>query len=515
MIIKNSLAFALVLLIHSSVLYAQDGTLDNSFDLDGIVTLDINNSNDAMKSIITQSDGKIIVAGYTSDMVTDKFCLARFNVNGTLDNSFGSNGVIITTFTYTSIASDVALQNDGKIVVAGHTWGGSQNNFALARYNSDGSLDTSFGNSGTVSTSFSSKNAIARTLKIQNDGKIIAAGHVYTLTSDFDEFAVTRYNTDGSLDVSFGTGGQVTTSFGAGTKNWINSIELQNNGKIVAGGFSNDLVALAGYNPNGTLDLTFGTNGLVTTMIPNTTQGLINALALDADGSIFAGGFSVDAFSNSTLVKYDSLGIPDDTFGVNGILVTQISPEQDGITDILIQADNKLLVAGSTSENSVFQFALARFDSIGNPDPTFGTNGIVKTLVNPNFNQLESIALQSDGNILATGFVDNYPYDIAIVRYSSTTLSTVNQATSLENVSIYPNPALDKLMITYTLAYEGDVSVKLLDGKARLLHEKFTSYITSGAKNTETLQLDMYPSGIYFISIGTLDTHQLFRIVKE
>lgn len=515
---KKIFVLTLTFLAYFNVLDAQDGILDNSFDMDGLVTMDINNSNDVMKSIITQADGKIIVAGYTSDMVIDKFCLVRFNSNGMVDNSFGSNGVVITTFAYTSIASDVALQNDGKIIVAGHTWGGSENNFALARYNSNGVLDASFGNLGTVSTPFSSKNAVARTLKIQTDGKIVVGGHVYSSNNDFDEFAIARYNTNGSLDVTFGTGGQVATSFGIGTKNWINSIQLQNNGKIVAGGFSNNFFALARYNLNGTLDLTFGINGLITTIIPNTTQGIINSIALDTDESIFAGGFSTDTINNgtnnSTIVKYDSLGNPDSTFGMNGILVTNISAENDVIADILIQADNKLLMAGSSSENSVFQFAIARFDSTGNPDSTFGANGVVKTLVNPNFNQLEAITLQSDGKVLTTGFIDNYPYDLAIARYTSTILSTQESESLLEDVSIYPNPTRDKVQITFTLKRGGEVSIKLFDSNTRLLQVNKLHSIQN-KKNQETFQLDNYSDGVYFIKISTSFSNQMIKIIKE
>ena len=511
----NRLLATLALFVLFSALHAQDGTLDGSFGIDGIITMDINNSNDAMKSILTQPDGKIIVAGYSSDMEANMFCLLRFNGDGTIDDGFGSNGVVITTFPYTSIASEIALQSDGKIIAAGHTWGGSQNNFALARYNPDGTLDSSFGNSGTVSTSFPERSGVARTLKIQDNGKIIAGGHVYTLYDDFDEFALARYNTDGSLDLTFGSGGQVTTSFGAGTRNWINSIQIQENGKIVAGGFSNYSGALARYNSTGALDLSFGSNGLVTTDVPNTTQGLINALAISPDGSIFAGGYSVDTLSDFTVVKYDSQGIPDNTFGVNGILVTQISSENDAITDILIQPDHKILVGGNTSENSVSHFALARFDGTGDPDPTFGTNGVVITQVDPIHSHLESINLQSNGKILAAGHIGNFPFDIALVRYSSTILSTINRATSLDNISIFPNPTTDKLQITFTLKHPGYASIKLFDGRARLLQEEFKTFVTPGVINTETLQLESYAAGIYFIGIGTRDAHKMFKIVKE
>ena len=513
--LKFPLIIALASLLNVCV-QAQDGTLDSSFGSGGIVRMDISSYfNEVAKSVITQPDGKIIVAGYHADHIKDNFCLVRFNHNGSVDSSFGPDGVVITNFTNTSIASDIALQTDGRIIVAGHSWGTTDNEFALARYNPDGSPDSTFGTLGLVMTPFSGKSAAARTLKIQNDGKIIVGGHVYTVGIDWDEFALARYNPDGSLDNTFGTSGQLTTSFGAGTRNWINSIQLQPDGKIVAGGFSNNQFAIARYHSNGTLDNTFGTSGLVTTLIPGTTQGVINAVALSPSGSIFAGGFSVDTMSNFTIVKYNSSGIPDNTFGSSGILVSKISPEQDAIADILIQADNKLLVGGSTNESSIFQFVLARFDSLGNPDPTFGTAGIVKTLIHPTFNQLEAITLQPDGKILATGFVGNYPYDIAVTRYMSTMVSSKSPGTLPDQITIYPNPTSDILHITFTPEHQEDISIKLFDCNGQvLLAKSFTSFIP-GEENTESLQLTTYTAGIYFVNISTLTTNQTFKIIKK
>jgi len=403
-----------------------------------------------------------------------------------------------------------------KLLLPEHTWSGAENQFALARYNSNGALDSSFGNSGIVSSSFSTNNAIARTMKIQSDGKIVVAGHIYTLNNDFDEFAIARYNTDGSPDATFGNTGQVMTSFGIGTRNWINSIELQNDGKIVAGGFSSNSFALARYESNGTLDISFGTGGLVTTAIPNTTQGLINAVTIhQPDGSIYGGGFSVDPLSNFTIAKYDSSGNLDTTFGTNGILVSPISTQQDGINDILLQADNKLLVAGSSDEDSVLQFALARFDSLGNLDSTFGTNGVVKTLIDSDFNQIESIALQSDGKILATGIIGNYPYDIAVTRYSSGVLSTDEQVRSIENISIYPNPTTDKLFISFVPKNKETICMKLFDSQGRLLKEKSIPNLVVGEKCTEVFDLLVYSAGTYILGIGNKSLLQNHIIIKE
>lgn len=210
-----------------STLSAQFGLLDPSFGSGGVVTMDINNSNDVMKSIVVQADGKIIVAGYSSNVSSDRFCLVRLNADGSKDYSFGANGVVLTDFPYTSVVSDIALQSDGKIVAAGHTWNGTENAFAIARHHSDGALDISFGNAGKVVADFPGKNAVARALKIQNDGKIILAGQVYTLNNDWDEFAIARLNNDGSPDLTFGINGRVTTSFAAATQNWANSLALK------------------------------------------------------------------------------------------------------------------------------------------------------------------------------------------------------------------------------------------------------------------------------------------------
>lgn len=512
---KNTISLTLLCLFSLNTLFAQDGTLDNSFGSGGIVTMDINNANDVMKSIVVQADGKIIVAGYSSDVTSDRFCLVRLNVDGTKDNSFGNNGVVTTAFNYTSLASDIALQSDGKIVVAGHTWNGTENAFAIVRYLSDGTLDVAFGNAGKVIVDFPSKNAVATTLRIQNDGKIITAGTVYVLSkNDFSEFAIVRLNNDGSLDANFGMNGRVTTSAGLGNRNGINSIAIQNDGKIVAGGFSDYFFTLARYHTNGSLDASFGINGLIKTSIPNATQGIINDIELAADGSIFAGGFSIDSLSDFTIAKYNSLGVLDNTYGTNGILVLPISAEQDGISDILLQADGKLLAAGSAVENGVFQFAITRLDNTGNPDASFGTNGVVKTLVNPNQNTLNAVTQQTDGKIVVVGDIGYNPSDIALARYTSTVLSTKDPLHHLYNVSIFPNPASNEININIASDRHGDVAIKLYDAQSSLLQEKNYSII-KGENKITAFNIEQYPKGIYFVNIEIGNYSKTFSVIKR
>lgn len=499
----------ITLLFHLSTVLSQDGSLDPTFDSDGKVVMDINNSNDVMKSIVTQPDGKIIVAGYTSDLGIDRFCVVRFNTDGSIDNSFGVNGVVTTAFPYTSVGSDAILQNDGKIVLAGHTWDGTRNVFALARYNNDGSLDTSFGNSGSVSTSFLNS-AVARTVNVQNDGKIIVAGHV---SNGPDDFALARYNTDGTLDSNFGIDGKVTTSIGAVSMDWINSIAIQDDGRILAGGFSDSQIALTRYTPTGFLDSTFGIDGIVTTAVSEANQSLLSSITIDPDGSIFGGGFSNDGNNDFTVVKYDSVGELDSSFGDSGILVLSISKENDGISDILIQPDNKLLVAGSSKEDTVWQFALARLDSNGSLDPTFGIDGVVKTKVDQGFNNLEAITLQSDGKVLATGITHLFPYDFTIVRYTNSLVSSTELNEPFDEISFYPNPTCDLLYINLESIPSTSISITLFDNQARLLYQRRLNKTQPNFKHL--LAVEQYPPGMYFVRISTTEEHQTFKIIKK
>ena len=211
------------------------GDLDTSFDTDGKVTTAIGSGLDAATSIALQSDGKIVVAGQSVIGGNDDFAVVRYNTDGSLDTSFGTDGKVTTAIGAGSdAASSIALQSDGKIVVAGYSVIGGIKNFAVVRYNTNGSLDTSFGTGGKVTTAIGNGGDIAYSIALQSDGKIVVAG--YSLIAEFGDFSVVRYNTNGSLDTSFGTGGKVTTAIGAGN-DFANSMALQSDGKIVVVGY--------------------------------------------------------------------------------------------------------------------------------------------------------------------------------------------------------------------------------------------------------------------------------------
>src|SRR5581483_6487115 len=261
---------------------AAAGALDPTFGNRGKVLTDFGNGNDSNEfayAVATQSDGKIVAAGYRcfgnsaegADML-----VVRYNTDGTLDSTFGRGGEVTTDFGLTDIAQGVVIQPDGKIVVAGQTYGlfSVFGEFALARYNPDGSLDSSFGNRGMVTSFFGGLGCAANGLALQADGKIVVVGE-QTVSFIFGEdgsnldFAVARYNTDGSLDSSFGTGGLATTDYFQ-LSDSAGAVRIQPDGKIVVVGTSEGPAsffdfAVVRYLPNGNLDNSFGQQGKVFT----------------------------------------------------------------------------------------------------------------------------------------------------------------------------------------------------------------------------------------------------------
>ena len=284
--------------------YNADGSLDTSFNGTGKVTTAIGPGADYAEALALQPDGKFVAAGWSFNGSDRDFALTRYNPDGSLDTSFGTGGKV-TTFigSGNDTAYALALQPDGKLVAAGSNLQGTQSVVALARFNSNGSLDSSFGAGGKVATAIGSY-AVAGALAFQPDGKLVVAG--VGSTGSQRSFALARYNPDGSLDTSFGSGGKVTTAIGS-TLDTAEAIGLQPDGKLVAAGSSRtgsgDVFALARYNSDGSLDAGFGSGGKLTTAVAS--DGEAYGLVLQPDGKLVAAGGSWDgAKEQFMLVRY-------------------------------------------------------------------------------------------------------------------------------------------------------------------------------------------------------------------
>jgi uncharacterized delta-60 repeat protein len=420
---------------------AGPGALDPGFGAGGLVTTDFAGSLDAANAVAVQADGKIVAAGFAFTGGTNfDFALARYNPDGSPDAGFGTNGRVTTDFFgSTDVARAIALQPDGKIVVAGEAQrlDASGFDFALARYNADGSLDASFGAGGKVTTGFGSSFDNAHALALQPDGRIVVAGETIAVGTSND-FALARYNADGSLDASFGVSGKVTTDF-AGRADSAAGVVLQPDGRIVVTGFASGAatgtdVALARYNGDGSLDTTFGTGGLVTTDFSGGTVPLNNdgaaSVALQPDGKIVVAGFTTRelTFVDFALARYNADGSLDAGFGQGGTAVLSFlgNGDVDAASGLAIQADGKIVVGGTTA-TATQDFGLARYDADGRLDLTFGINGKVTTDVSGAPNSAFALALQPDGRIVLAGQVQpsDSNSDFALARYLNPPVITV------------------------------------------------------------------------------------------
>ena len=414
-----------------------DGDLDPTFGTDGKVLTDFDHSTDIANAVAIQADHKLVVVGTTyrdNDFSNEDFAVARYNADGTLDKTFGAAGKVQTDFPgLAAVASSVVIQPDGKIVVAGgafplFTFLGD---FKVVRYNSNGSLDTSFGDGGIVTTKFP-EGSYAFDVALQADGKIIAAGTVFVDFSPGEssntDFALARYNPDGTPDATFGNGGQVSTDF-LGLEDDAFSVLIQPDGKIVAVGSANDPAtfydfAAVRYLSNGTIDITFGVGGKVHSDFGDQNFDRARSAALQPDGRIVAAGFAISqngGVQNFAVARYTSDGVLDANFGTGGMTQIDFGNCCQGATKILLQGDGKIIaVGGSNGESAEDDFLLARLTSDGSLDPTFGAGGKVRTSFGDLNGGANGAVFQPDGKIVAVGFQATgleFFADFALARY--------------------------------------------------------------------------------------------------
>lgn len=365
------------------------GVVDTSFG-GGAQVVPIGDGEAYANAIAVQPDGKVITVGYTTTSAggTD-IAVMRHLRDGTLDTAFGNGGKVVTAIGAGRAADQahaVAVQDDGKIVVAGSTaTGGADLDFALVRYRPDGSLDSGFGNGGKVVTSFGPSTDRIHAIVIQPDGRIVAAGDSdQGTTSTGIDFALARYQPTGALDAGFGQGGKVLTPIRAqGSRDSAYGVVLQDVGgekRIVAVGGEGDFIA-ARYTANGTLDAGFGQGGKLAALFANSTIGAARTATLAADGKLVIAGQIQNDFA---LARLNLDGSLDAGFGAGGTVVTPLSATNwDAATALVRQADGKLLAGGWVYEgnSSSANFALLRYTGDGAPDASFGDAGRVVTPV--------------------------------------------------------------------------------------------------------------------------------------
>jgi len=508
---KSILLLGLMIFV-STASFGQPGSLDGDFDADGKVITSIAGGHNFANAVAIQPDGKIVVAGSSSD----KIMLARYYPDGSLDNSFGQDGIVTTEITTEDYASSVVMQPDGKIIVTG----GAFESICVVRYNLDGSLDSSFGSGGIVINrigEFASGNSVV----LQADGKILIGGDA--LFGSDKNFVILRYNINGMLDNTFSFDGTVTTDFN-GREDMARSIRVQTDGKIVVAGRSGDLTihedsdfAAARFNTDGTLDNSFGTNGKVTTdFLGDYDYG--TSMVLQPDGKILIAGGLIRGKGNFDFatLRYNIDGTLDNTFNGDGRSITTIGIGLDYANSMTLQFDGKILLAGTASNSSDNDFALVRLDTTGLLDITFGSLGIVLTDFGGNSDTGLDILMQSDGKILVVGHTGNGLRNIALARYlSGLNVGVVDFSIEDQNFLIYPNPLQDNATLQYTLTNDELISINLYDMSGKVVQSIIKSERRLRGLNEEIFSLDAsIPTGSYVLVISNGVGSSNIKVIK-
>lgn len=485
------------------VVYAQSWALDPTFGTGGIVSTTIQGNGASGHSVAIQSDGKIVMVGETA---TYQGSVVRFNTDGTLDDSFGTGGtVLIPKIGNHDYLLDVAIDAEGKIVAAGNSNTFTGYDIIIVRLNSDGTLDNTLGGSGRSSLDIDNRSDIVESIIIQPDGKYLLGGY------SAYEFVVVRLNPDGLPDDTFGGDviGVAKTEFDIVGSSSILDIALQSDGKIVAVGntmnSSNyNKFAVARYNADGTLDNTFGTNGSETYIIGN-QHDFLTSVAIQSDGKILLGGHTYIATGpkyDIAVVRLNENGSVDNTFGVSGVAKARIVDGANYTNDILVQTDGKIVVAGYTVEEGAYEVGIARFNSNGTIDNTFSPTGISTDILALE-DYGEAAALQSDGKIIVAGRAYNNDFsEFICVRYSEQEVGVNEILGSV--LSIYPNPANEIIKIETNSKCE----INIIDVSGKIVFSTI-------AENQIILDVSIFAKGMYFVQACSDSTTEVVKLIVE
>jgi uncharacterized delta-60 repeat protein len=485
------------------VIYAQQaGVLDITFDYDGKLIDTVDGFDTRISAILSQPDGKIIAGGTTQDGFNYQFVLARYNNDGSHDLTFGTNGIVKHNFATTNVDSRLwalDFQSDGKIIAAGQTYTSLNNyDFVVARFKANGAVDNSFGTNGCTYIHFRDIDD-GRAMKVGPGDKIYIGGNA-SLNNTRD-VGIARLNSDGSIDSTFNGTGKLTIDYGG--MEFCTAVAIQNDDKLIiaAVGMSHQLLIRLGQD--GAFDTSFNHTGIVIA----DTVGAIYALELQSDGKILAGGGRGGGFDvDFCLGRFNADGSLDSSFPP---ILDYIRSGRDIITNIKVQQDGKILAAGysgifnsSTGED----FALACYNSDGTRDFTFGNNGVVLTDFTNNADWAATMAIQPDYKIVlgGSGFTSGR-FHFALARYQSNFVG-IEENFKEELLLIYPNPSNSAITIECTRVLK-QIIISTAVGRQ-------IKSITNIQLSIINIDVSDLSAGIYFFNCITEKGAEMVKVVK-
>ncbi len=396
------------------VRWERDGRLDPSFGIAGRVRTTLTAS-ELIAALALQPDGKILVAGTTSGATGYDMLLARYDGDGELDLTFGGVGWVSPDLGTNATARAVLVDPDGRIVIAGHTHGASGHRIALVRYLPDGSADSTFGDGGVVVTAVPA-HAEATAIVRLADGRLLVAG--YGAGGATDDFVLARFEPDGTLDATFGSGGVVITPLSPSYDQAF-GLSVLPDGRAIVAGWSmvpESRFAASRHLADGSLDPTFA-GGFVVVDFPGGASAAYGVVAEDDGAIVLAGSASPGPNTSFALARLEADGTLDATFGDGGRVITSLASSVDWPAAIALASDGRILSGGGTSNGVEYGFALTRHDAHGMPDPTFGDGGKVVTVFG-DASILTGLAMQDEGTFVASGTVyDDGHGRFALARY--------------------------------------------------------------------------------------------------
>lgn len=345
--------------------------------------------------------------------VTLLFCasfISSYGQSGTFDPDFDGDGKVISNFsTLDDVNNKIVQLPNGKILVGGYQYIGGDNDFVLACYNPDGSLDNTFNGSGTSSGDINLSTDEMSSFAVQADGKIVCVGHTGSISMSTYDIAIMRFNATGGIDATFGTNGHIVIDVNGGTDEAYD-VAIQPDGKIVVVGygdmgFSNNSYESVVYrfNTDGTPDNTFSFDGKVITTVSSDVD-LFRKVLLQPDGKIIGIGFAFTTDLNGTLVRYNADGTLDNTFGTSGKVITDYSNSNtDRLYGGSLQPDGKIITCGHAYIGSDYDFLVARYNADGTLDNAFGNGGFRTIDIGLTDDECFASTIQSDGKILLVG----------------------------------------------------------------------------------------------------------------
>lgn len=518
----KKLLFLLCLSAGTTTLHAQ--TPDTSFGMYGLATTSFYGSNEAFNSLALQPDGKIIAAGFAKNTAgKQESVLARFDTSGGPDLSFNSTGKVMIPATVDEGIRKVVLQANGKILTAGtRQLSATDWSLVLMRFLPNGAPDNNFGTAGVVTLSMSGKRIRATNLAVQSDGKIVVAG-----SQLYDKFVIARFDSTGLPDAGFGNNGVVMSCYDAAET--ISSegggLGIQPDGKILICGAawtSVPQVGVARYNANGTIDNSFGTNGRLMLTSPN---GIVapemwggEELVILPGGSIV---MSVVLSTPSTahqpcLVRITASGVVDNSFGLAGYARGSYSAFYEVAPSLLVQPNGKLLAAGYVQGSSTGDsLVVLQFEANGMPTAGFGTNGRLSYKLITTGQHGTGLALQSNGKILLSGFsgaAGSAQNMLMRLKFPTPVVNSLPTAPALSAVA-GPNPASEFTILRFHLSRPGQVWLSLVDVTGKTVRRWPATELLSTGVHTLKLDLQQIPTGSYQLVVQTSTSREALALL--